>query len=332
MTLLLIDGFDTYATGNYTGKWVSQQGTIGAWGRQGTNGLKHTTVFDMAASVSNKKTLIVGFALKLSRTKSWTLVEFKEAATVQLGVYTDASNQIIIKRGTTILKSTGYSLPTNTWVYLEFKGTIDNSAGSWELRINSITEDSQSGIDTQQTGYAYINSIMFRFSGIGASTQYIEDIYIFDDETAFCNDFVGDVHVETSFPDGNGYLIEWVGEPPGGDNYTKLNETDPNDDTDFVATSGVGYIDSYDFETLITSVGSVYGVQLSMWARKDDEGSRVLNAITRPLTTTYSGASPISLGDSYAYRIFHFPTNPETADYWTISEINAAEFGIKEEA
>lgn len=327
-----MEGFDTYATGNYIGKWASQGGTIGAVGRQSTNGISHTTEMWMQKTVSNKKTVIVGLAIKLNTVKTWSLFEFRDSATVQLGLYTDGSNQIIIKRGTTTIKSTGYFIPTDTWIYLEFKATIDNSVGSWELRINSLYEDSDSGIDTQQTANAYITSVMFRFSGIGSSTHYLDDIYIFDDETAFCNDFVGDVHVEASFPDGDGYLIEWIGEPSGGDNYTKLDEIDPNDETDFVATSGVGYIDSYDFTSLVTGVGSVYGVQLNVWARKDDEGSRVLNAITRPLTTTYSGVDPISLGDTYSYRIFHFPTNPETSDYWTISEINAAEFGIKEEA
>lgn len=332
MSVLLIESFDTYATGNYIGKWSSQGGTIGAVGRQGTNGISHSTEMWMDKAVSNKKTIIVGIAVKLSTTKAWNIIEFRDSVNVQLGLYTDGSNQIIIKRGTTTIRNTGYSIPTNTWIYLEFKAVIDNSSGSWELRINSVHEDSDSGIDTQQTGNAYITTVRFRFGGIGSSTHWLDDIYIFDDETAYNNDFVGDVHVEAIFPDGDGYLNEWVGEPSGGGNYTKLDEIDPNDETDFVATSGIGYIDSYDFASLVTGVGSVYCIQLNMWARKDDEGSRVLNAITRPLSTTYSGVAPISLGDTYSYRVFHFETNPETAGYWTIAEINAAEFGIKEEA
>jgi hypothetical protein len=56
-----------------------------------------------------------------------------------------------------------------------------------------------------------------------------------------------------------------------------------------------------------------------------------LNAITRPVATTYSGES-ISLGNTYGYSIFGFEQNPETSGYWTVAEINAAEFGIKEEA
>jgi hypothetical protein len=30
--------------------------------------------------------------------------------------------------------------------------------------------------------------------------------------------------------------------------------------------------------------------------------------------------------------LYQFASNPETATYWTIADINAAEFGIREEA
>ena len=166
MAQLLLESFDTYATGGYTGKWSSQGGTIGAWGREFTNGLKHTTVINMQKTVSNKQTLIVGVAIKLSTVKSWGLLYFRDSATNQMALSTDASNQLIVKRGTTTLMSTGYNLPVNEWFYLEFKATIANSPnGSWEVRINGVSIASQTGVDTQQTGLAYANSVFFHFSG-----------------------------------------------------------------------------------------------------------------------------------------------------------------------
>lgn len=330
--LLLLESFDTYDTGKYTGKWSSMAGTIGAWGREGTNGIKHTTSMYGTTPISNKKTIIFGIAMKLSTTKSWSLIEFKDAGIVQMGLYTDGSNQILVKRGTTIIYSTGYSIPTNTWIYLEFKATIDNSSGSWEVRVNGDSKGSQSGTDTQQTGNAYITSVMVSMFGIGGSTHWLDDIYIFDDSGSFNNDFVGDVHVEAIFPDGAGYLTQWAGFPVDGDaNWEKVDDSSPDDDASFVATSGVGNIDSYDFGSLVTLSGSVYCLQVNAWAKKDDVGSRTLNAITRPLATTYSGDVPISLGNTYGYNIFVFETNPETAGYWTIAEINASEFGVKQE-
>lgn len=332
MAQLQIEGFDTYGTGNYIGKWLSQGGTIGAWGREFTNGLRHTTESWMQFAVANKKTLIVGIAIKVDSVKAWNLFEFRDSTAVQLGLYTDSSNQILIKTHTTVLSSTGYAIPTDEWIYLEFKGTIGNADGAYELKINGVSIVSDSGIDTQRTGNAYATSVLFRFSGIGSSFHYLDDIYIFDDVGSFQNDFVGDVHVETLLPSADGYLNQWIPFPGGVDNYENVDEADPDDDTTFVATSGVGYIDSYEFADLVTLSGSIYGLAVNIWAKKDDAGSRTLNAIVRPTTTTYSGSAPISISDTYGYSTFHFETNPETAGYWTIAQINAGEFGIKQEA
>lgn len=332
MALRLIDGFDTYATGNYTGKWASQTGTIGATGREGTNGLQTTTYFEMAVGIGNEQLLIAGMAFKFSASKLVSLIEFKDGTNVQLGVSLDNSNQLIVKRGTTTIASTGYSLSLNTWYYLEFKGFIHNSTGYWDIQINGVSIGSASGIDTQQTGNAYATSVNFAFQGFGAATYTIDDVYIFDGNDGVNDDFVGDVHVEALFPVADGYLNEWVAVPGGGGNYEEVDDTDPDDDATFVVTSGTGLIDSYEFGSLVALSGSVYGVQVNIWSRKDDVGDRQLNAIVRPTSTTFSGAVPIAMNASYQYATFQFDQNPQTAGYWTISQINASEFGVKQEA
>lgn len=329
--LLLMEGFDTYGTGNWINKWSNQSGTIGATGRNGTNGLRTTGAFYLTHPlVANKQELVVGFAFKISANKSWELVQFRDGSTVQLGVNLDATGQILIKRHTATIKSTGYNVLLNTWYYIEFKGKIHQSLGEWEVHINGGYVDSGVG-DTQQTGLAAATNVNIPFWAFGSGTADIDDIYIFDTEGSVNNDFVGDVSVEAVFPDGVGYVTDWVGVPGGGANYDKVDELDPDDDTTFVVTSGVGKMDSYDFGTLAALSGSVYALQVNIWARKDDVGDRQINAIVRPTSTTYSGDVPKALGEAYGYFTFQFDTNPQTAGYWTIAQVNASEFGIKQE-
>jgi hypothetical protein len=241
MARLLLESFDTYATGGYLGKWNSMAGTIGAGGREGTNALSHTTSSFMQTPVSNKQTIIVGSALKLSTSKAWDLIQFFDGGTIQMKIVTDGSNQVIVKRNTTTLENTGYNLPVGEWFYLEFKSTIHNSTGSYEVKVNGNTIGSGSGVDTQATGNAYINLIQWSMFGIGASTHWIDDVYIFDDSGSFCNDFVGDVHVEAKFPTGVGYITQWAGFPVDGDaNWEKIDEVDHDDDTSFVASKYMG--------------------------------------------------------------------------------------------
>ena len=332
MARILIESFDTFATGGYLGKWSSMAGDIGAWGREGTNGLKHSTSSYMGKAVSNKQTIIAGGGMKLSTSKAWDLILFFDGVTRQMKVVTDGSNQIIIKRDNTTLLNTGYNLPTGEWFYLEFKATIHNSNGSFEVRVNGNNVGSMTGVDTQASGNAYINIVQWSMFGIGASTHWLDDMYIFDDSGSTCNDFVGDVHVEAHFPEADGFTNLWIPTPGGVDNYENVDELDHDDDATFVATSGIGYQDSYEFSDLVTLSGSIYTVQVNCWARKDDVGSRTINAITRPISTVFPSDDAVSISNDYSYSVFGFEVNPETSGYWTVAEINAAEFGIKMEA
>lgn len=324
-----MEGFDTYATGNWANKWDSQSGTIGATGRNGTNGLQ-AGAFYLQKAVGNEQELVVGIAFKIDFQKAWEVIQFRDGTTVQLGINFDASGQILIKRHTTTIKSTGYNVLLNTWYYLELKGKIHQSLGEWEVHVNGAYVDSGTG-DTQQTGNAFATNVRIPFWAFGGGVADIDDIYIFNTDGSFNNDFVGDVSVEAIFPNGVGYITEWVPIPGAGDNYEEVDETDPDDDTTFVVTSGIGKMDSYDFGSVASLSGSIYCLQVNIWARKDDVGDRQLNAITRPVATTYSGDIPQALGESYGYHTFAFDFNPETSGYWTVATVNASEFGIKQE-
>lgn len=332
MALLQLESFDTYATGKSAGKWASQSGTIGATGREGTNGLQHTSSSNLVLAVANKQTLITGIALTLNNANSYNLIQYRDGSTSQIGLFTDGTNQLIVKRGTITIGSTGYILASNTWHYIEFKAKIAHTGGTWEVHVNGVEIASGSGVQTSQSGSSYATNVYISIFRFGVSTHILDDIYVFDDTGSFCNDFVGDVHVNFALPDSVGYITQWVGVPGAGDNYEDVNEASPDDDTSFVVTSGVGYIDSYGFANLVATSGSVYGVQVNAWARKDDIGDRQINATVRPTSTTYSGGAGLAVGSTYEYKTFQFGFNPETSDYWTIAQINAAEFGIKEEA
>jgi len=135
------------------------------------------------------------------------------------------------------------------------------------------------------------------------------------------------VKIECILPAANGYINQWA-VFPGGDNYTAVDETAPNGDTDYVYTSGTGFIDSYAFSNLTTVSGSVFGVQVLPYARKDDAGSRSITPNIYISGVAYSGESVFSIGNTYTYYPEIFDTSPATSSAWTIAEVNASEFGI----
>ena len=349
MAFRFADSFDHYTTtAQMRTKWTSVDTNVypvAAAGRNGTAGIAGVTgggssIKQFKKTLDNQATWIVGIAVKMSAATSHAgfAVEFLDGGTVQVGVYNNTDLTLEVRRngssGTLLATSTN-SLTVGTYYYIEFKAIIDN-AGTYEVRVNGTSTGwipSASG-DTQQSVNAYANVININtISGLGLQHVY-DDLYICDgttgeDPTYPNNSFLGDIRVAMVLPNEIGTYSEFT--PTAGNNYTCVDETTPNDDTDYVYTSGVGNVDTYGFAALPVTSGTILGIQTVPYARKDDAGSRSISSTLYYNSILYSG-SPKSLGDTYSYYPEIFETNPNTEERWTISEINAAEFGEKLES
>jgi hypothetical protein len=216
-----------------------------------------------------------------------------------------------------------------TWYYIEIKVVIHDTAGSVELRINGATVASASGVDTRNGGTGVVNGFQFG-AGHGGSSQRTNanfcDLYVCDGSGAINNSFLGDCKVECLFPNGAGAETQWT--PSAGSNYQNVDETPPNDDTDYNKSNTVDQVDTYAMTDLASTTGLIYGVQYLDYVRKDNAGSRHIAPVARIGGTDYAGADA-SLGDSYVYTREIHELSPATAAAFTISEVNAMEFGLK---
>src|SRR3981189_3227748 len=64
-------------------------------------------------------------------------------------------------------------------------------------------------------------------------------------------------------------------------------------------------------------------------ARKDDGGSRTIQASIKSGSTTGTSGTDVALGTNYQYLMLQSLTDPNTGAAWTLPAVNAAEFGIK---
>lgn len=327
MALLFIDSFDHYSTSELANKWTTTgSSTINAVNMRTGIGCLGATSGNTGPSKTlpgNYKTLFVGAAFKISGASSGIgIIALSDSGTVQTDLRLNLSGNLYVTRNGTTLATSVDAISYGVWYYIELGVTIDNS-GSYTVKVNGDVWLSGSA-DTQATGNAYANTVIVRLVN---NTSYIDDLYICDNSGSINNTFLGDVKVECIMPESNGYINQWA-VYPSGSNYTAVDEIPPNSDTDYVTTSGVGYIDSYAFGNLTTLSGSIFGVQVCPFARKDDAGSRTIAPTFRIGVTTYSGAGS-SIGNTYTYWPYIQETNPATAGYWNISDVNDAEFGIK---
>lgn len=333
MVARLIESFEqSTAVADYLGKWtVMSPGSIGtASGRYG-NGMRATGANHFCSrSFESQATWVVGFAFRMSVALGNTLniLTLLDSAVVHCGVAVqDTTGLLIAWRGTnaTVLGTSAAPLAPNIWHYIEAKFTIHDTAGVAIVRVNGVPVINLTSQDTRNAGNASANTIR-----IGSSTTPTpanldyDDIYVFDTTGSSNNDFVGDCRVERIAPSGAGATTAWT--PSAGANYACVDEAPPNADTDYVSSLTAGQTDTYACGNLVTTSGTVYAVQATATARKDDAGSRSLALVARPGGTDRLGATQ-GIGDTYGTYTEIWNTNPDTAAAWTIAAVNASEFG-----
>src|SRR5207249_1015486 len=109
VALLFVDSFDHYTT--ITQKWTTfVSGSIGAFGANGTNGLRNTGAPATLAKTlpgGSKGTLVCGLNFRTSGTAAvgspFELVAFRDSGTIQIDVRMKSDNTLQITRNGTVL-------------------------------------------------------------------------------------------------------------------------------------------------------------------------------------------------------------------------------------
>lgn len=333
--LLFIDGFDHYATGDLTKKWQSTaSGSIGSTSGRRSGGAYVGSLFHYLSRAlpGSYSTLIVGMAIKSSSTNGYALYCMNEGSTIHLCLCLNSASKLELRRGGssgTILATSTQALVSTSFYYLELKATINDTTGSYELRINGTTEFSASGVDTRNGGTSgVIDTFMLgntASTGTGAVATY-DDLYICDTSGSNNTNFLGDCRIDTLLPTSDGTYTQFT-PSTGTSHYALVDESTPNT-TDYNSDATSGDRDSYGFPDLSSLVSqTIFGVQINAAALKTDAGARNLGTMSR-LSSTNKDGSGVALGTSQAYVSEIQETDPASAA-WTESNVNAAEFGVK---
>jgi hypothetical protein len=333
MALLACDGFDYYATASFGLAWPGytwqQPGSVAITGTGARFGGGCMQVSYMHLwlpfAQSPKTTLIAGFAFKRNAYTATTSkpIAFYDDVGEQVSFRFDGSYRIqAYVNGTAIAGAVTTTTITNdVWYYLEAKVKVDASSGTVELRINGTTEINVSGYNTKGQTSTNITRL-YMYNGSDNAYQYYDDLYIED------ANFLGDVRVQSVLPSGAGGTTQWS--PSAGSNYQCVDEAAHNSDTDYVSETTAGEKDTYAFQNVTPTTGTVKAVKVVLVARKDDAGSRSIAPVYGNGTpaSDVDGAT-VSIGTSYAFYPEITEVNPLTSSAWTISDVNGAEFGVK---
>jgi hypothetical protein len=252
-----------------------------------------------------------------------TFLEFYEASVANFKVRLNTSRKIeVLDTAGTIVGTSSMALSVGVWYYIEIKAVIGNT-GSVEVKVDSNTEINATSIDIMNSANAYIdNMILFGNTAILS----FDDLYLLDTTGAINNDFLGDSRIDPFFPTADS-TTQWL--PSAGvTNYTNVDDTAPNGDTDYVYSSTPGDIDLYDFGNMPIGTGEVFGVQVVANARKMDAGTRNLKVKVKSGATTQTSVT-LTLSTTYANHIAMFEDSDGAGTVWDKTLVDAAQIGIE---
>jgi hypothetical protein len=344
MALLFMDGFDHYDDNEIGYKWDHSAADFSTDyykiistnpRRVGSNSLWVRGFVGADYIIKNinfgDSRCILGVAFRLDGVvySRYFIVLYNETG-AQFTIKIESDGSISMYRGNyngTLLGTSSPGLLSSlVWYYIEINVLVNNSTGSYEIRLNGANILSDSGVDTQDEATDTITRL-FLGPLYNEDIQF-DDLYVCDGTGSSHNDFLGDCKVDTVFPSAAGNYSQWT---PSGEasNYLCVDETVPNDDTDYVTTNISGEIDTYNFGNLVDYSGeTIHAVALNTCKKKDDVGFMSSYPVIRIGASDYSGEIT-STYDSYLYQQEIWETNPDDSQAWEEEDINSGEYGIK---
>ena len=274
-------------------------------------------------------TKIIGCAVKFkSAFVNSQFLQLYDGATLGMNVSITVTGELAVARGGTVLGTTsGVGISAGTWFYLEFKTVCNNTTGSYELRVDGETVLSDSGVDTQAGTHAYYQAFALKgTSGFDTSAVIFDDLYCLDSSGDDNNDFLGVCRVAAIRPSAAGDSTEFT--PDSGDNYSRVDEEEVDDDTSYVEDSTSDHADLYEYGS-VDSASFVYGVQVCTDCKETDVTPFDIKIECKSGDTTSDDSGQTIGSTDYVTECRVIESDPDTSEQWLSSGVNSAQFGFK---
>lgn len=266
---------------------------------------------------------VVGFAFRLNQPQlvNQSIYELANNLNQMCRLLQDADGTLQIRAGNSnVIAVTTRPINVGRWYFIELDMTVGGGSPltmTAELRINGHVEASGNGSTgfnaTDQLSYASTGGVDANYhtfsgpTGVGNSDDF-DDVYIKNEAG-----YEGDIRNSAVFPSGDGGTLQWT--PNSGSTHFDRVNTHPVDLTKWLETATPGDIDLWTF-VLPSFSGSIVAVNISVLARKDDEGTKSFKIVVGP-TGTDALSDEFFVSDvTPEYYEFSLKQDPTTAADW----------------
>ncbi len=335
MTIIVAEGFAPFPDFNTAirAKWnMPSQGNFATPGRNGTG---RALLLNGSGDTATRPfppigpTIIVGTAWKQTSINpvSHALMYFYDQGIIQCSLHQTFPGTLTFRGGTAVFLAVAQDVLYNSsWMYLEVKVTIDNSAGAIIIKVDGKEVMNETGLDTQVSANAQVDSINLRNDP--STDDSWDDFVVMDENGGVNDDFIGEVTVETVFPDADGNRNDFTRFGGGSNNFEAVDDgITPDDDSTYNHSAVVGDDELYGHTALTIPLDNIHALVVRNHVRKEDAGARIVRALCRSNVTEVEGAD---FGPGFDWRFFDevYENDPDTAAAWLEAAVNAAEFGF----
>ncbi len=322
MALVLVEGFDHLAASQMTTKgWNTNPASVVA-GRFGGQAARHSAAGGFNKPLpSTYSTIYGGFAFRTNQAITQEIFRFSGGGVATCKLLLTSGMVLTVQNSSAATIATGTTaLTINAWYYIELKLVIAGASGNVTLQLNQAVEIAQT---TGNFGSTNIDA--FQLIGLSGPQHDYDDMYALDTTGSVNNTYLGDIAVNTLMPNADGAHTSFSGHPSSS-HFANVDEIPPDGDTSYNADSSVGDMDTY-LTAGVLPGASVAGIQVNLYARKDDAGLRSVAPVIRQSSLDYPGTTR-ALTASYVCYTQLYDLDPTSAT-WTATNINADEYGIE---
>lgn len=250
-----------------------------------------------------------------------------------------------IMRGATTLATSVQAFNSNNtnqgWLWVEWKVTVDNAAGAFEVRVQpkyetittTLTWDNPAtGVDTQEQVTTGVNRLTIDYSSASSLTMVYDEIYVLDTTGATLNDFVGNLTFERLRVNADGNQTDWTLASATSHIDALDYPVGSLDDTERLTSEMANQISLVNVSDPVLNTSGVAAVIV-------DHQSRMESATgSLTLAFRYRNANTASEADGGTYGIstttpMSFTDirelDPVTGAAWDVAHIPTYEFGVR---
>jgi len=339
MSLLWIDGFETYTTSAGTnittilGARYTTSGTITS-AASSYGGLCVTSApnaYLQTPALTTNATLAAGFRFMGTAVVGMgaaSIVQFYDGSTLGFDVqWNPYSQELSVYRGGTLLGTTsGAGITTGVWYHIDVQVLCSATVGTVTVQVAGVTVLALTGQNTKAGSDSFHNMVRFCLGNWGLAT-YFDAVYVLDGNGTVNNSILGPCNIVAALLPAGDSSVQWS-TSAGTTHYSLVDEVPPDGDMTWVSSATSGQLDLFTYTSPAYPSATILGIQLTTTCRVTDANTFGLYAVVYSGSENDGTPQTISSTTYADYRRI-VETDPNTGAAWTIAGLSAAKFGVK---